>query len=84
MPQIPATRSRQSPGTSSTGFQDPVGDRAEQLLFVGEMPVQRAGGDVELAGQPPHRQVGDPVAVEQRRRRVDHVAFVELHARTLT
>ena len=33
-------------------FQDPVGDGAEQLLFVGEMPVQRAGGDVELAGQP--------------------------------
>ena len=61
-----------------------VGDRAEELLLVGEMPVQGAGGDIELAAQPAHRQVGDAVVVQDRRRRLDHVAFVQLHLATIT
>ena len=75
---VPAGRA-----TSSTRLEDPVGDGAEQLLLVGEVPVQRAGGDVELAGQPAHRQVGDAVGVEQLGRRVDHVASVQLHPGSL-
>ena len=66
------------------GLEDPVGDRTEKLLLVGEMPVQRAGGDIELAAEPAHRQVGDPVVVQDRRRRLDHVAFVQLHPATIT
>ena len=68
----------------ANGLEDAVGDRAEKLLLVGEMPVQGAGGDVQLAAQPAHRQVGDPVVVQDRRRRLDHVAFVQLHPATIT
>ena len=62
-----AMRFCQSPGGVVDRLEDPVGDGAEQLLLVGEMPVQRAGGDVELAGQPAHGQVGDPVVVQESR-----------------
>lgn len=66
------------------GPQDVVGHRTQQLLFVGEVPVQGAGADVEFAREAPHGQVGDAVVVEDRRRRIHHVGFVELHTVTLT
>ena len=71
-------------GHLADGLQDAVGDCAEKLLLVGEMPVQGTGGDVQLASQPAHRQIGDPVGVQDRRRRLDHVAFVQLHPATIT
>ena len=60
-----------------------IGDRAEQLLLVGEVPIERARRHVEFAGEPAHGQVGDPVAVQDRRRLGHHVAFVQLHAFSL-
>jgi hypothetical protein len=62
----------------------PVGHRAEQFLLVGEVPVQRAGGHVEFAGEPAHGQIRDPVVVQDRGRLGHHIAFVQLHAASLT
>jgi hypothetical protein len=71
-------------GRLADGFEYPVGDRAEKLLLVREMPVQGTGGDIELTAQPAHRQIGESVVVEDRRRRIHHIAFVQLHTATIT
>ena len=61
------------------GCEDPIGYRAKEGLFVGEVPVERAGGDAELACEPPHRQIGESVVVEKLGGLVDHVSSMKLH-----
>lgn len=51
---------------------DAVGDCREQGLLVLEVPVEGAGLDVERGRESPHRQVGQPVVVEEAQRDVDH------------
>ncbi|MDF2582708.1 MAG: hypothetical protein K0R33_1351 [Mycobacterium sp.] len=65
-------------------LENPVGHRPQQLLLVGEMPVQGARTDAEFARQPAHGQIGDPEVVQDRRGGVDEVTFVQLHGGSLT
>ena len=55
---------RRAAGASGYGSEDRLGDASEEGLFVGEMPVQGAGRDVEGAGEPPHREVGKAVLLQ--------------------
>lgn len=61
------------------GREDAVGDRAQQRLLVGEVPVQRTGLDVQGGGQTPHGEVRQTVLVENGDGPVDHVRAMELH-----
>ena len=64
----------------------PPGKEGVQAGPLDRVEVGRAGvqAEAKLAGEPAHRQIGDPVLVQERGGGVDHVAFVQLHAATLT
>jgi len=57
--------------------QDLIGHCSEQGLLVGDMPVQRAGLDVQQLCQPSHRQVLQPVVVQDLQTRCDDVVCGE-------
>ena len=56
-----------------------VGDGREQRLLVREVPVERARLDAEVGGQAPHREVGQPVSVENLERMLDDVGTAVAH-----
>lgn len=55
---------RRTAGTSGHGGEDRLGNASQKCLLVGEMPVQGAGCNVEGAGEPPHREVGQAVLLQ--------------------
>ena len=58
--------------------EDPVADAAEELLLIGEMPVQGTRGDVQVPGEPTHRQVAEAVFVEDLERRGEDTFPVQM------
>ena len=56
-----------------------VGDAGQQHLLARDVVVERARLDPQLGTEPAHGQVGQPVAVEDVERPVDHVRAVVAH-----
>ena len=61
------------------GEQD-VSHLDQQLLLVRHVPVEGAGRDPELAGQPPHREVCETVAAQEVDGGRDDLLTAECHA----
>ena len=59
--------------------QDLVGDGGQQRLLVGEVVVERAGLHPELGAEPAHREVGQPVVVEDAQGPGDDVLAAVAH-----
>ena len=59
---------------------DAVEDELEELLLVLDVPIDRAGADAELVGEPPHGEAGRAVSVEEAQRSLDDDVTAELDA----
>jgi len=64
---------------SSAALEQLVGDGGQQRLLVREVVVERARLEAELRGDAPHRQIREPVHVEDVDRALDDVGTVEPH-----
>ena len=59
--------------------EDVVGERGEQRLLVGKVPVQRVGADTDFSCQPAHREVGEAVVGQDAARGAQDVGAVVAH-----
>ncbi len=72
-------RGRTVAGRLGHGGEQEVGDLDEKLLLASDVPVEGPGGDPQLAGQAPHRQVTEAVATQQVGGGRDHLLTAQRH-----